>query len=103
MLIKIIMIFSFLALGIFLITETNGVYSSSDVIDSVKEHANTLEAKTSESVDTGIGFMNTVDESGYKIITQINNAEKSTKEIFEKISEFNPLKKDAASKNIPAE
>jgi hypothetical protein len=69
---------------------------------TLKEHVNILEAKTSDSVDMGIGFMNTVDEAGDKIIIHINNAEKSTKEIFE-ISEFDPLNKDAAFKNIPIE
>jgi hypothetical protein len=107
MLIKIIVIASILALGIFLITENNGVYSSSEVIDSVKEHANTLEEKTSESVETGIGFMKTVDETGGKISTQINNAKESakesTKEISEKISDLNPLNKDDSSKDIPPE
>lgn len=103
MLIKIIVIASILALGIFLITETNGVYSSSEVIDSVKEHANTLEEKTSESVETSIGFMKTVDETGGKISTQINNAKESAKEISEKISDLNPLNKDDSSKDIAPE
>ncbi len=103
MLIKIIVIASILALGIFLITETNGVYSSSEVIDSVKEHANTLEEKTSESVETSIGFMKTVDETGGKISTQINNAKESAKEISEKISVLNPLNKDDSSKDITSE
>lgn len=103
MLIKIIVIASILALGIFLITETNGVYSSSEVIDSVKEHANTLEEKTSESVETSIGFMKTVDETGGKISTQINNAKESAKEISEKISDLNPLNKDDSSKDITSE
>lgn len=103
MLIKIIVIASILALGIFLITENNGVYSSSEVIDSVKEHANTLEEKTSESVEIGIGFMKTVDETGGKISTQINNAKESTKEISEKISDLNPLNKDDSSKDTMPE
>lgn len=103
MLIKIIVIASILALGIFLITENNGVYSSSEVIDSVKEHANTLEEKTSESVETSIGFMKTVDETGGKISTQINNAKESAKEISEKISDLNPLNKDDSSKDITSE
>ncbi|PIW35683.1 MAG: hypothetical protein COW26_03105, partial [Nitrosopumilales archaeon CG15_BIG_FIL_POST_REV_8_21_14_020_33_23] len=60
MLIKIIVIASILALGVFVISETIGVFSSYDVIDSVKEQANTLETKTSESVETGIGLMKTV-------------------------------------------
>ncbi|MEC4848188.1 MAG: hypothetical protein RI100_03285 [Nitrosarchaeum sp.] len=103
MIIKIIVIVSILALGIFLITENNGVYSSSEVIDSVKEHANKLEEKTSESVETGIGFMKTVDETGGKIGTQINNAKESTKEISKNLSDFNPLNKDDSSKDIPPE
>lgn len=103
MLIKIIVIASILALGIFVISETNGVFSSSDVIDSVKEQANTLETKTSESIETGIGLMKTVDETGDKIGNQINNAKESTKEITQKISEFNPLNKDDASKNLPTD
>lgn len=107
MLIKIIVIASILALGIFLIAENNGVYSSSEVVDSVKEHANTLEEKTNESFETGIGFMKTVDETGNKINTQINNAKESakesTKEISKKISDFNPLNKDDSSKDIPSE
>ncbi len=103
MLIKIIVIASILALGVFVISETNGVFSSSDVIDSVKEQANTLETKTSESIETGIGLMKTVDETGDKIGNQINNAKESTKEITQKISEFNPLNKDDASKNIPTD
>ena len=106
MLIKIIVIASILALGIFLITENNGVYSSSEVIDSVKEHANTLEEKTGESIETGIGFMKTVDETGGKISTQINNAKESatesSKEISKKISDLNPLNKDDSSKNTPS-
>lgn len=103
MLIKIIIMASILALGIFLVTENDGVYSSSELIDSVKEHANTLEEKTSESVETGIGFIQTVDDTGDKINIQINNAKESTKEISKKISEFNPLNKDDSSKNIPPE
>lgn len=100
---KIIVMASILALGIFIITENNGVYSSSELINSIKEHGNTLEANTSKSVEMGIGFMNTVDETGDKINTQINNAKQSTKEISEKISEFNPLNKDYKSKNISPE
>lgn len=103
MLIKIIVIASILALGIFVITETSGVYSSSDVIDTVKEHANTLETKTSESVESGIGLMKTVDAAGNEITTQINNAKESTIEMTQKISEFNPLNKDEDSKNIPTD
>jgi len=107
MLIKIIVIASILALGVFVISETIGVFSSYDVIDSVKEQANTLETKTSESVETGIGLMKTVDETGDKISNQINNvkesAKESTKEITQKISELNPLNKDDASKNIPTD
>lgn len=103
MLIKIIVIASILALGIFLITENSGVYSSSEVIDSVKEHANTLEEKTNESVETGIGFMKTVDETGGKIGTQINNAKESTKEISKKISDLNPLTKDTSKNILPEE
>ncbi len=101
MLIKIITIASILALGIFVITETSGVHSSSDVIDSVKEHANTLETKTTESVEAGMGLMKAVDESGNEIGNKINHAKESTMEITQKISEFNPLKKDKDSKNIP--
>ncbi|NJK78247.1 MAG: hypothetical protein HC944_05910 [Nanoarchaeota archaeon] len=107
MLIKIIVIASILALGIFVITETNGVFSSSAVIDSVKGHASTLETKTNESVETGIDLIKTVDETGSKISDKINNvqesAKESTKEISQKISEFNPLHKDKSPENIPTD
>ena len=93
MFLKIIIIASVLILGVFVFSETSGVFPNSDVFDFVKENANTLEAKTTESVETGIGFVKTMDETGSKINNQINTVKESSKNLSKKISEINPLKK----------
>ncbi len=93
MFLKIIIIASVLILGVFVFSETSGVFPNSDVFDFVKENANTLEAKTTESVETGIGFVKTMGETDSKINNQINTVKESSKNLSKKISEINPLKK----------
>ncbi len=97
MLIKIIVIASILALGVFVFSsEINGVFPniSSNVIEPMKDDANNLGIKTKESIENGLdSSVKVVDETSDKISNQINSAKESSKDIVsEKISQINPVK-----------
>jgi len=81
MLIKIIVIASILALGVFMFSsEINGVFPniSSNVIEPMKEDANNLGIKTKESIENGLdSSVKVVDETSDKISNQINSAKES--------------------------
>ena len=97
MLIKIIVIASILALGVFMFSsEINGIFPniSSNVIEPMKEDANNLGIKTTKSVENSIdSSVKVVDETSDKISSQINSAKESSKDLLsEKISQINPVK-----------
>ena len=97
MLIKIIVIASILALGVFMFSsEINGLFPniSSNVIEPMKEDANNLGVKTTESIENGLdSSVKVVDETSDKIGSQINSAKESSKDLLsEKISQINPAK-----------
>lgn len=95
MLIKIIVIASILALGVFMFSsEINGLFPniSSNVIEPMKEDANNLGIKTTELIENGLdSSVKVVDEISDKISSQINSAKESSKDLLsEKISQINP-------------
>ena len=97
MLIKIIVIASILALGVFMFSsEINGLFPniSSNVIEPMKEDANNLGIKTTKSVENSLdSSIKVVDETSDKISSQINSAKESSKDLLtEKISQINPVK-----------
>lgn len=97
MLIKIIVIASILALGVFMFSsEINGIFPniSSNVIEPMREDANNLGIKTTESIENGLdSSIKIADETSDKIGSQINNAKESSKDLLsEKISQINPAK-----------
>ena len=97
MLIKIIVIASILALGVFMFSsEINGIFPniSSNVIEPMREDANNLGIKTTESIENGLdSSAKIMDEASDKIGSQINNAKESSKDLLtEKISQINPAK-----------
>ncbi|MCE9618271.1 MAG: hypothetical protein K8Q88_07965 [Nitrosarchaeum sp.] len=97
MFIKIIVIASILALGVFMFSsEINGLFPniSSNVIEPMKEDANNLGIKTTESIENGLdSSVKVVDETSDKIGSQINSAKESSKDLLsEKISQINPAK-----------
>src|SRR3989338_9116394 len=97
MLIKIIVIASILALGVFMFSsEINGIFPniSSNVIEPMKDDANNLGIKTTESIENGLdSSAKIMDEASDKIGSQINNAKESSKDLLtEKISQINPAK-----------
>ena len=97
MLIKIIAIASILALGVFMLSsEINGVFPniSSNVIEPMREDANNLGIKTTESIENGLdSSAKIMDEASDKIGSQINSAKESSKDLLtEKISQINPAK-----------
>ena len=97
MLIKIIVIASILALGVFMLSsEINGVFPniSSNVIEPMREDANNLGIKTTESIENGLdSSAKIMDEASDKIGSQINSAKESSKDLLtEKISQINPAK-----------
>jgi len=97
MLIKIIVIASILALGVFMFSsEINGIFPniSSNVIEPMKDDANNLGIKTTESIENGLdSSAKIMDEASDKIGSQINSAKESSKDLLtEKISQINPAK-----------
>src|SRR3989344_5808018 len=97
MLIKIIVIASILALGVFMLSsEINGVFPniSSNVIEPMREDVNNLGIKTTESIENGLdSSIKIADETSDKIGSQINSAKESSKDLLsEKISQINPAK-----------
>ena len=97
MLIKIIVIASILALGVFMFSsEINGLFPniSSSVIEPMKEDANNLGIKTTKTVENSLdSSVKVMDETSDKISSQINNAKESSKDLLsEKISQINPVK-----------
>src|SRR3989344_2756760 len=97
MLIKIIVIASILALGVFMFSsEINGLFPniSSNVIEPMKEDANNLGIKTTKTVESSLdSSVKVMDETSDKISSQINNAKESSKDLLsEKISQINPVK-----------
>src|SRR3989338_6809121 len=97
MLIKIIAIASILALGVFMFSsEINGIFPniSSKVIEPMREDANNLGIKTTESIENGLdSSAKIMDETSGKISGQINSAKESSKDLLtEKISQINPAK-----------
>ncbi|TAK15772.1 MAG: hypothetical protein EPO37_09635 [Nitrosarchaeum sp.] len=97
MLIKIIVIASILALGVFMFSsEINGIFPniSSNVIEPMREDANNLGIKTTESIENGLdSSAKIMDETSDKIGSQINSAKESSKDLLtEKISQINPAK-----------
>src|SRR3990167_2897378 len=97
MLIKIIVIASILALGVFMFSsEINGIFPniSSNVIEPMREDANNLGIKTTESIENGLdSSAKIMDEASDKISSQINSAKESSKDLLsEKISQINPAK-----------
>ena len=97
MLIKIIVIASILALGVFMFSsEINGIFPniSSNVIEPMREDANNLGIKTTESIENGLdSSAKIMDEASDKIGSQINSAKESSKDLLtEKISQINPAK-----------
>ena len=97
MLIKIIVIASILALGVFMFSsEINGIFPniSSNVIEPMKDDANNLGIKTTESIENGLdSSAKIMDETSGKISGQINSAKESSKDLLtEKISQINPAK-----------
>src|SRR3989338_3561800 len=97
MLIKIIVIASILALGVFMFSsEINGLFPniSSNVIEPMKEDANNLGIKTTKTVENSLdSSVKVMDETSDKISSQINNAKESSKDLLsEKISQINPVK-----------
>ena len=97
MLIKIIVIASILALGVFMFSsEINGIFPniSSNVIEPMREDANNLGIKTTESIENGLdSSAKIMDETSGKISGQINSAKESSKDLLtEKISQINPAK-----------
>lgn len=97
MLIKIIVIASILALGVFMFSsEINGLFPniSSNVIEPMREDANNLGIKTTESIENGLdSSVKIVDETSDKIGSQINSAKESSKDLLtEKIAQINPAK-----------
>ena len=97
MLIKIIVIASILALGVFMFSsEINGLFPniSSNVIEPMKEDANNLGIKTTKTVENGLdSSVKIMDETSDKISSQINSAKESSKDLLsEKISQINPVK-----------
>lgn len=77
-------------------SEINGLFPniSSNVIEPMKEDANNLGIKTTESIENGLdSSVKVVDETSDKIGSQINNAKESSKDLLsEKISQINPAK-----------
>ena len=97
MLIKIIVVASILALGVFMFSsEINGIFPniSSNVIEPMREDANNLGIKTTESIENGLdSSAKIMDETSGKISGQINSAKESSKDLLtEKISQINPAK-----------
>ena len=77
-------------------SEINGIFPniSSNVIEPMREDANNLGIKTTESIENGLdSSVKIVDETSDKIGSQINNAKESSKDLLtEKISQINPAK-----------
>lgn len=97
MLIKIIVIASILTLGVFMFSsEINGLFPniSSNVIEPMKENANSLGIKTTKTVENSLdSSVKVMDETSDKISSQINSAKESSKDLLsEKISQINPVK-----------
>ena len=86
-----------MALGVFMFSsEINGLFPniSSNVIEPMREDANNLGIKTTESIENGLdSSVKIVDETSDKIGSQINSAKESSKDLLsEKISQINPAK-----------
>ena len=97
MLIKIIVIASILALGVFMFSsEINGLFPniSSNVIEPMKDDVNNFGIKTTKTVENSLdSSVKVMDETSDKISSQINNAKESSKDLLsEKISQINPVK-----------
>src|SRR3989338_4891891 len=97
MLIKIIVIASILALGVFMFSsEINGLFPniSSNVIEPMKDDVNNLGIKTTKTVENSLdSSVKVMDETSDKISSQINSAKESSKDLLsEKISQINPVK-----------
>ncbi len=77
-------------------SEINGIFPniSSNVIEPMREDANNLGIKTTESIENGLdSSIKIADETSDKISNQINNAKESSKDLLsEKISQINPAK-----------
>jgi len=77
-------------------SEINGVFPniSSNVIEPMREDANNLGIKTTESIENGLdSSAKIMDEASDKIGSQINSAKESSKDLLtEKISQINPAK-----------
>ena len=77
-------------------SEINGIFPniSSNVIEPMREDANNLGIKTTESIENGLdSSVKIVDETSDKIGSQINIAKESSKDLLtEKISQINPAK-----------
>src|SRR3989344_5745459 len=97
MLIKIIVIASILALGVFMFSsEINGLFPniSSNVIEPMKDDVNNFGIKTTKTVENSLdSSVKVMDETSDKISSQINSAKESSKDLLsEKISQINPVK-----------
>ncbi len=77
-------------------SEINGLFPniSSNVIEPMKENANSLGIKTTKTVETSLdSSVKVMDETSDKISSQINSAKESSKDLLsEKISQINPVK-----------
>ena len=77
-------------------SEINGIFPniSSNVIEPMREDANNLGIKTTESIENGLdSSAKIMDETSGKISGQINSAKESSKDLLtEKISQINPAK-----------
>ena len=77
-------------------SEINGIFPniSSNVIEPMREDANNLGIKTTESIENGLdSSAKIMDETSDKIGSQINSAKESSKDLLtEKISQINPAK-----------
>ncbi len=77
-------------------SEINGIFPniSSNVIEPMREDANNLGIKTTESIENGLdSSVKIADETSDKIGSQINSAKESSKDLLtEKISQINPAK-----------
>ena len=77
-------------------SEINGIFPniSSNVIEPMREDANNLGIKTTESIENGLdSSAKIMDEASDKIGSQINSAKESSKDLLtEKISQINPAK-----------
>ena len=77
-------------------SEINGLFPniSSNVIEPMREDANSLGIKTTKTVENSLdSSVKVMDETSDKISRQINSAKESSKDLLsEKISQINPVK-----------